>query len=474
MVSPQPRACATYEPERHLRDDFLHFRAHFSYLSHGEIRGSILCAGPNSVGAIHLEHRAKLSCTSSNSAKHAHLSPPSQNEAPPWVEVFVLVFSSLYPTDLTPLKKVIPTSGHRLFLSCLIIAAKYLHDQSMPNKFWAAYSVIFDVSEVNQMERHLLLMLNYDLRFNEFEACMLFAPLMPTATQRVRTEALQRVAKASQTRAMVYAPVTQSQEKPPAPLKGQVVQARPVPQPQTATSTIASAVRGIAKRLSSSHLQRPPSVSVSSMYSVSSNASTTDSEAGSLTDDNGSCSSSSESDLGATGESDLESDQDVPKWNNVVFRPAPACTSRDPRRRKPSNSSVRSSMTIKAHRSPPKRMTDSSDNNKNGYRISSYGSESAGLVSSSTMPSLRSVSTSVTTASGFLSRMWGAAKGHASAVAATQPPPSDGVVVDVVEPTESQSHFLFLHGHRDGALRRLVHSRSAVLRSGGDGSTLDD
>jgi hypothetical protein len=286
---------------------------------------------------------------------------------------------------------------------------------------------------------------------------------MPTATQRVRTEALRRVAKGSQTRAMAYAPVTQPQEKAPAPLKGQVIQ---VPQPQTATSTIASAVRGIAKRLSSSHLQRPPSVSVSSMYSVSSDASTTDSEVGSLTDDNGSC-SSSESDVGAAGESDLESDHDVPKWNNAVLRPAPAYTSRDPRRRKPSNSSVRSSMTIKAQKSPSRRMSSSSNS-------SSYGNESAGLVSSSTMPSLRSVSTSVTNASGFLSRMWGAAKGQATAVTATQLQPSGGVVVDVVEPTQSQSHFFFLHGHREGALRRLVHSRSAVLRSGGDGPTLDD
>lgn len=48
---------------------------------------------------------------------------------------------------------------HRVFLATLIVAAKYLNDQSPKNKHWSAHSQIFSVGEVNLMEKQLLSLL---------------------------------------------------------------------------------------------------------------------------------------------------------------------------------------------------------------------------------------------------------------------------------------------------------------------------
>lgn len=48
---------------------------------------------------------------------------------------------------------------HRVFLASLIVAAKYLNDQSPKNKHWSAHSTVFSVGEVNLMEKQLLALL---------------------------------------------------------------------------------------------------------------------------------------------------------------------------------------------------------------------------------------------------------------------------------------------------------------------------
>ncbi|KAK9695820.1 hypothetical protein K7432_012767 [Basidiobolus ranarum] len=71
---------------------------------------------------------------------------------------------------LIRLKELRPTckgsygSGHRLFLASLILANKYLQDGAYHNKTW--YKVIegvYSLHEINQMERELLGLLNYEL-----------------------------------------------------------------------------------------------------------------------------------------------------------------------------------------------------------------------------------------------------------------------------------------------------------------------
>ncbi|ORX89420.1 hypothetical protein K493DRAFT_233513, partial [Basidiobolus meristosporus CBS 931.73] len=45
---------------------------------------------------------------------------------------------------------------HRIFLAALIIASKYLNDASPKNTYWARYTSLFSLAEVNLMERQLL------------------------------------------------------------------------------------------------------------------------------------------------------------------------------------------------------------------------------------------------------------------------------------------------------------------------------
>lgn len=74
---------------------------------------------------------------------------------------------------------------HRVFFATLIVASKYLNDSSPKNVHWAAYAVeTYDLVEINLMERQLLHLLDFDLRFTEEEACFHFAPFMTSSTLR--------------------------------------------------------------------------------------------------------------------------------------------------------------------------------------------------------------------------------------------------------------------------------------------------
>ncbi|KAJ7122917.1 hypothetical protein C8R44DRAFT_918675, partial [Mycena epipterygia] len=73
----------------------------------------------------------------------------------------------------------LPCTRHRVFLATLIVAAKYLNDSSPKNIHWTDHAFrMFKVTEVNLMEQQLLFLLDYDLRFDEEEACAAFAPFM--------------------------------------------------------------------------------------------------------------------------------------------------------------------------------------------------------------------------------------------------------------------------------------------------------
>lgn len=77
---------------------------------------------------------------------------------------------------------------HRLFLACLVVTVKYNEDKVYQNSHYAKAGGIH-VREVNRLERHLLLALDYHLRVQpeEFaqyeEALMLLAPAAPVEVQ---------------------------------------------------------------------------------------------------------------------------------------------------------------------------------------------------------------------------------------------------------------------------------------------------
>ena len=228
-----------------------------------------------------------------------------------------------------------PCTRHRVFLATLIVTAKYLNDSSPKNVHWANYAVLFEVAEINLMEKQLLYLLDYDLRFDELEACAAFAPFMSVYSQAsasTRLSAVNKVAKAGKARAEAQ---QQSQERtnvqlPPTPPDEEKESRCPAPiQVATAsassssssasvvsssTSALTSAVRGIARRLSTAHL-RPSATSViqstMSTDSSSSSSSSSSSDIASLVGDTGSSSSSSGWTSNESDAEDDSQDQDV-------------------------------------------------------------------------------------------------------------------------------------------------------------------
>jgi G1/S-specific cyclin PLC1 len=221
-----------------------------------------------------------------------------------------------------------PCTRHRVFLATLIVTAKYLNDSSPKNIHWANYAALFEVAEINLMEKQLLYLLDYDLRFDELEACTAFAPFMSAYSQAsasTRLSAVNKVAKAGKARAEAQ---QQTQERvnvqlPPTPPDEEKESRCPAPSQavtasasslsssasavSSSTSVLTSAVRGIARRLSTAHL-RPSATSMthSTMSTDSSSSSTSSSsDIASLVGDTGSSSSSSG---WTSNESDVDDD----------------------------------------------------------------------------------------------------------------------------------------------------------------------
>ena len=133
-----------------------------------------------------------------------------------------------------------PCTRHRVFLATLIAAAKYLNDSSPKNKHWAAFAQLFDPAEVNLMEKQLLFLLDYDLRFDQAEAIKHFAPFMAKRTEAAKET---RAAAVTRVKARVQAQISLHPTPP------HDVVTIPVP-PVSA----ASGVQSLVKRLSFTYL----------------------------------------------------------------------------------------------------------------------------------------------------------------------------------------------------------------------------
>ena len=360
-------------------------------------------------------------------------------------------------------------------MATLIVAAKYINDSSPKNKHWAAYAKLFDIAEINLMETQLLFLLDFDLHFDEEEACVHFSPFMavrvhciPTPAtpeqQETRAAAVDRVTKAGKARAQAQLPPTPPHEAGPGPLA-------------PSSSSLASTVRSIARRLSSNALNvhlsldvpaaSPRCDTLGSTSRSSSYLSAGSSEMGSLVSDSGSSSTDSLS--------EHENDpgfQERP-FKRFSLRPVapPACR----RGRKASDTSSINTVkgdvcTLDSSPLIPSRRVafELSPSKRPSQRASSYlGVTSVSLSAiSPNVPRVKeNVGMSGHGSGNFLSRIWGAATKTQEKVdlnlrvsgKTTLCPPA----ISIVEPKESYSQL-------DGAsaFRRLVHSRSAVFRNG--------
>ncbi|SCU91626.1 LADA_0F11078g1_1 [Lachancea dasiensis] len=99
------------------------------------------------------------------------------------VQTPTLMSTTVY---LTKLRSIIPanvhgieTTRHRIFLGCLIVAAKNLNDSSPLNRHWASYTNgLLDTREVNTLERELLEYFDWNLRFTTQDLVMSLAPFL--------------------------------------------------------------------------------------------------------------------------------------------------------------------------------------------------------------------------------------------------------------------------------------------------------
>ena len=355
----------------------------------------------------------------------------------------------------------LPCTRHRVFLATLIVAAKYLNDASPKNVHWEKFADTFDLAEINLMEKQLLILLDYDLRFDEHETCRLFEPFMaslPTRNQETRKKVLSVVAQASRAREQAQtrfpptpphdlcanSPAVRAPLSEPSSPTGRASVSTPPPLsiviPNTAQN-LTDTVQKVAKRLGSTYLShasgpapcthppRVPSTPPSALSSLSG-----DSELGSATE-----SSSYSSD-------DYLSDDDAPEsTENSRFltkpdhflppRPVPAAVLH----RRGRTASVASDATIEG----------GVPCTEDAFPAPRLG-RSAKITPSRTAPV------------GFLSRMWGAATKAAAHHAYTES-----------EAPLNESSSAVASGAGAFHLRKLAHSRSTMFRGTARGSTAD-
>ncbi|ODQ81795.1 hypothetical protein BABINDRAFT_160034 [Babjeviella inositovora NRRL Y-12698] len=97
----------------------------------------------------------------------------------------------------------IETSRHRIFLGCLIIAAKNLNDSSPLNKHWQKYTDgLLTQLEVNECEREIIAHLNWSLNIDEIDLINVLQPFLAPIKEKIRAQRDQMMLSQRQSYAM--------------------------------------------------------------------------------------------------------------------------------------------------------------------------------------------------------------------------------------------------------------------------------
>ncbi|ANZ77716.1 BA75_04400T0 [Komagataella pastoris] len=123
------------------------------------------------------------------------------------------LMSTLY--FLVKLRGVLPPSAtgihasthHRIFLGCLIVAAKTLNDSSPLNHHWASYTDgLLSLDDVNTLERELLGYFNWDLRIHTNDLLNILAPFLSPIAYSLRESKNARITKFAPSLSLVKSP----------------------------------------------------------------------------------------------------------------------------------------------------------------------------------------------------------------------------------------------------------------------------
>lgn len=113
------------------------------------------------------------------------------------VPVSTLMTSAVYlkrlRQRLPPDAKGMRCTAHRIFLACLILAAKNVNDSCPLNRHWARFSRVgpnrdfgFTIKDINLMERQLLYLLSWDVRIEEEDLLEVLEPFLDPIREEIQ------------------------------------------------------------------------------------------------------------------------------------------------------------------------------------------------------------------------------------------------------------------------------------------------